>query len=403
MKNKTTAFFKKMGPAWIISAVACGPATLASVSKAGAVYSYTLLWVVLLSAVFGTTAQYLAAKTGVLSGKGIITTTEQYLGKAWAWILTIDALVATWLAAMVLMNALSGVFSVLTGIQTPYWGVFFGLAICLLLVGGGYRGFEFFCKLLVAFVVVCFLVVLCMVDIDSSKLVQGLIPRVSGGVDSALLAAAIMGGAVHITIIGMHTYTVNEREWKVHDLALVRIDTLLSMGLAFGLYSTAIFIVSAAVLNPNHIVIKKATDAALALAPLLGEKAMLVFLVGLFAAALSTISPTFLAGAYFVSDKMGWMLSVKDKRFAAVIVAGCLLSMAGPFLKGGFFVLLPLMLALGLVGTPVILVILMYLLSCKRLGKLAPNSLVMNVLGGLTIVVTTFLALRFLYTQFGGV
>ena len=71
------------------------------------------------------------------------------------------------------------------------------------------------------------------------------------------------------------------------------------MGLAFGLYSAAIFLVSAAVLNPNQIVITKATDAALALAPLLGERAMLVFLIGLFAAALSTISPTFLAGAYF--------------------------------------------------------------------------------------------------------
>lgn len=399
MKNTIIDYFKKMGPAWIISAVACGPATLASVSKAGAAYSYSLFWVVLLSALFGTTAQYLAAKTGVLSGRGIITTTEQYLGKAWAWVLTIDALAATWLAAMVLMNALSGVFSVLVGIQTPFWGVLFGLVICLLLIGGGYRGFEFFCKLLVAFVVLCFILVLCMVDIDSAKLLQGLIPNVSGGVDSALLAAAIMGGAVHITIIGMHTYTVNERGWRVRDLALARIDTLLSMGLAFGLYSTAIFIVSAAVLNPNHIVIKKATDAALALAPLLGEKAMLVFLVGLFAAALSTISPTFLAGAYFVSDKMGWELNVKDKRFSSVIVVGCLLSMAGPFLKGGFFVLLPLMLALGLVGTPVILVILMYLLSRKRLGNHAPNSVMVNVLGALTIAVTTFLAIRFLYTQ----
>ena len=76
-----------MGPAWIISAVACGPATLASVSTAGARYSYNFLWVVVLSALFGTTAQYLAAKIGVVSGKGIIRTTEEHLGKTWAWIL----------------------------------------------------------------------------------------------------------------------------------------------------------------------------------------------------------------------------------------------------------------------------------------------------------------------------
>lgn len=34
----------------------------------------------------------------------IIRTTEEHLGKTWAYILTIDALIATWLAAMVLMN-----------------------------------------------------------------------------------------------------------------------------------------------------------------------------------------------------------------------------------------------------------------------------------------------------------
>ena len=94
---------KEMGPAWIISAVACGPATLASVAIAGATYGYSLLWVVLLSAVFGTTAQYLAAKVGILEGKGIVAATEQHLGKLWAWCLTIDALLATWLAAMVLV------------------------------------------------------------------------------------------------------------------------------------------------------------------------------------------------------------------------------------------------------------------------------------------------------------
>ncbi len=89
-----------------------------------------------------------------------------------------------------------------------------------------------------------------------------------------MLSAAIMGGAVHITIIGMHTYNVNARSWKISDLGLARFDTLLSMGLAFGLYSVAIFLVSAAVLHPNQVIVNKATDAALALAPLLGPRSL---------------------------------------------------------------------------------------------------------------------------------
>lgn len=402
MGSKVKDLFRKMGPAWIISAVACGPATLASVSMAGAHYSYDLLWVVLLSALFGTTAQYLAAKIGILSGKGIISTAEEHLGRGWAWVLTIDALVATWLAAIVLMSALAGVTSVLTGIDSPYWGIFFGIIIAILLVGGGYRWFEITCKILVAGVVACFVVVLFVADVNPDLLLWGLVPHFPGGMQSALISAAIMGGAVHITIIGMHTYNVNARHWTTGDLGLARFDTLMSMGFAFGLYSVAIFLVSAAVLHPNQVVVSRATDTALALAPLLGNKAMIIFLVGLFTAAFSTISPTFLAGAFFLSDKMGWGLTVKDKRFSAVILFGCLLSMCGPFIKGSFYLLLPLMLALGLTGTPVIIGVILYLLNKPFFKHRVPNSLIANVMGGLTLLITTFLAVRFVITRVWG-
>lgn len=392
-------YLKKMGPAWIISAVACGPATLASVSTAGARYAYGLLWVVVLSALFGTTVQYLAAKIGVVSGKGIIRATEEHLGKTWAWILTIDALIATWLAAMVLMNALSGITSVLTGIQTPYWGVFFGLVIGGLLVGGGYRWFESLCKLLVVCVVCCFVMVLFMSSLNAQEILSGLIPQFPGGMGSALLSAAIMGGAVHITIIGMHTYNVNARHWNTNDLGLARFDTVLSMGFAFGLYSVAIFLVSAAVLHPNQVSVTKATDAAMALAPLLGTSAMMVFLIGLFTAAFSTIAPTFLAGAFFLADKMHWPLRVKDRRFSGVILFGCVLSMLGPFIKTSFYLLLPLMLALGLTGTPLVIAIILYLLNKTDLKNRAPNNFFLNAMGVLTLLVTTFLALRFVITK----
>lgn len=399
MSNTLTKYIKAMGPAWIISAVACGPATLASVSTAGANYSYKLLWVVILSAVFGCTAQYLAAKIGILSGMGIIRTTEEHLGKSWSWILTIDALITTWLAAIVLMNALSGITSALTGIQTPYWGIFFGLLIGGLLVQGGYKWFELVCKLLVVAVVLCFITVLFIAELNFPEIVEGLIPNFPGGTQSALICAAIMGGAVHVTIIGMHTYNVNARQWNINNLPLARFDTIISMGLAFGLYSVAIFLVSAAVLHPNQVSVKNATDAALALEPLLGHGAMWIFLIGLFTAAFSTIAPTFLAGAFFLSDKLKWSLTVKDKRFAGVVWAGCLLSMCGPFIKGSFFLLLPMMLALGLLGTPVIIAVILYLLNRPDFKRVAPNGFVLNAMGILVFLITTFLAGRFVYVR----
>lgn len=401
MIEKWGNYLKHTGPAWVISAVACGPATLASVSVAGAKYGYQMLWVVILSAVFGATAQYLAAKIGLLEGRGIIATTEDRLGKVWAWILTVDALLATWLAAIVLMSALSGVTSLITGVNTPCWGILYGILIGGFLIWKGYRGFETLCKLLMAFVVACFFIMLFMADISFTGMAEGLFPNIPGGMTSALMMAAIMGGAVHITIIGMHTYNTNAKGWKRQDLELARFDTVLSMGFVFGFYSVIIFLVAASVLHPNNIEVEKATDAALALNPLLGESAMKIFLVGLWGAALSTISPTFMAGAYFLSDKMGWALNVKDRRFAAVILFGCVISMIGPFIKGSFFLLLPLMLALGLTGTPLIIGIIFYLLNKPEIAKEDKNSVVLNVLGVITFLITSFLAMRFVLAKLG--
>ena len=395
--------FGRMGPAWIIAADACGPATLASLSIAGATYGYKLLWVVLLSVLFGATAQHLAVKIGLIEGQGIIATTEQRLGPVWGWVLTLDAVLTTWLAALVLMNALCGVTSLVTGIQTPYWGFFFAAVIAAILIKGGYRWFELLCKGLIVVILGSFLGTLAFVELSWEGIAAGLVPNLPGGLDSALMMAAIMGGAVHITIIGMHTYNCNAKKWTRKDLKLAKLDNALSMGGAFGLYSILIFLVAAAVLFPNQVKVASATDAALSLKPLLGSGAMAIFLLGLWGAAFSTLSPTVLAGVYFILDKLKWPLydNTRDRRFIAVVIGSCVLVAFGPFLKGGFFLLLPLMLALGLCGTPLILAIILYLLNREEVAGADRNSALLNLLGGLTLLVTVLLALRFVAARLG--
>ena len=395
------SYATRMGPAWIIAADASGPATLASLCIAGATYSYRMLWVVLLSVLFGATAQYMAARLGILEGRGIISTVKDRLGPVFGWVVTIDALLVTWLAALVLMNALSGVTALVTGIASPLWGCAYAVLLAAFLIKGGYRWFERLCKLLVVFILAAFVTTIGMVDLSWSGIASGLVPNLPGGMDSALMMAAIMGGAVHITIIGMHTYTTNAKGWGKDELKLAFFDNTVSMGLAFGLYSVIIFLVAAAVLHPNHIIVKSATDAAISLEPLLGKNAMRIFMLGLWGAAFSTLSPTILAGVYFFVDAMGWPLHRKDRRMNIAIAAGCALAAFGPFLKGGFFLLLPLMLALGLCGTPLIIAIILYLLNKSAVVGEEKNSPVLNMLGIITFGVTSFLALRFIASRIG--
>jgi len=396
------SYARRMGPAWIVSAVACGPATLASVAIAGASFGYELLWVVILSAVFGTTAQYLAARVGVLEGRGIIAAASDRLGPVWGWVLAVDAVLATYLAAVVLMNALVGITGLVTGLSSPWWGLAYAVLLSLLLMRGGYPWLENLCKGLVVLVVACLVITALNADIDPKALARGLVPGLPGGAGPALMAAAIMGGAVHITIIGMHTYNTNARGWTRADLPLARFDTVVSMGLAFGLYSLAIFLVGAAVLHPAGVKVRLAGDVARALGPLLGKGALAVFLAGLWAATFSTIMPTYLAAAYFIFDKAGLKPQRTDNRFRAVLAGGVFLSALGPFIKGGFFLLLPVMLALGLCGTPLIIGVILYLLNQRRFYGPDTNSAWLNILGLITLGITTLLAGRFIWAKLGG-
>lgn len=400
-KSDFRQFFRQMGPAWIVSAVACGPATMASVSIAGAHYGFQLLWVVVLSALLAFVVQFMAAKVGIIGGKGIIALVEESCGNVWAWILMTDALLATWLAAAVLMKALVGTTGLVTGVSTPWWSLVYAALIFLLVGVGGYRWVESICKILVTIVVCCFIVTVMMIKPDLSGMARGLIPTFIGGSREALMMAGIMGGAVHITIIAMHTYNVNARNWGTDDIGLAWTDTFLSMFIAFGIYSVTIFIAAATVLHPQGIDVKTAFDLARPLKPVLGTYAHRVFLGGFWAAVFSTIMPTYLAAGYFIADKMKWEISVRDTRFKVVVFLGCLISLIGPLVKGSFLILLVIMLALGLCGTPLVVFILLFFLNQKSWAKEHRNGWLLNLLGGAALLITTFLAVRFILTKTG--
>jgi manganese transport protein len=390
----------RFGPAWVISAVAAGPATMAAVAMAGGTYGYSFLWVVILSALLAFVNQYMSAKLGLIAGQGIISVVEQRWGRIWALILMVDALLATWLAAAALMKALVAVSGLVTGVSSPLWAVFWAGLLYFLLCKGGYRLLEWVSKTLVFLIVACFILTAIKIRPDLGQMVGGLLPSLQGNVKEALTMAAIMGGAVHITIIAMHSYTVNERGWTTGHLRLAALDTFLSMFVAFGLYSVAIFLTGAAWLHPQQVQIKNAIDLARTLTPVLGPYAGGVFLAGLWGAVLSTITPTFLAGGYFLADAFGWQKTMADPKFKKAVLVGCLVSLAGPLLPGGWLIMLLVMLAMGLCGTPLIIGMNLILLNQKSWAGEHRNGPFLNALGLASLVLTTFLAARWLLLQF---
>ncbi|MCK5784057.1 MAG: Nramp family divalent metal transporter [Desulfobacterales bacterium] len=400
MENiSTLPRFKKIvlsfGPAWIISAVAAGPGTTLSVAKAGGSYVYGFLWVILLSVLLAFVCQYMAAKTALIGGKGIVGIVRDKWGKGLASFVALDALIVIWLCNVVLLKVLVSITGFVTGINSPLWGILFVALFYGLVAHGGYKIIETVCKVIVSLLVICFIFTLFIAKPDFAAILTGLIPDFSNfGQSEVLMMTAIMGGSIHVTILSMQTYTVHERGWTKEDLGLALADTAVSLLGAFGLYCTAIYLTGASVLHPAGIKVTTLFEMADAIKPLLGEYAYGFFCLGIWCAVFSTIMPTFIAAAYVVGDQMNKKFGPEDKTYRRIILIGCLIALPGSFLPGKPMNLLMLMLALSFVGTPLFVGIFMTLLNDKSFAKENKNGILLNAGGATALAVTVFLGVK---------
>ena len=384
-----------MGPSWVAGAVAAGPASLASLITAGGAYGYALFWVVVLSAVAGAFAQYLAMRLGLLTERGIVAVVEDHLGDSWAWLLVLDVVLAAGSAQLLIMKTVATVSETITGVDARIWGVVWAVVLAVGLATRGYRFLETVAKALVAGVVFAFLASLFVVPVDAGAAARGLVPALPAG--SALVAAGVLGGAVHITLITMHSYTMRARGWTVEEYGLATFDVGASMLVAFGVYSVAVFLVTASVLTTGDL---SAVEAARALGPLAGRYAEWLFLLGLLGAAVSTLGGNTIAPPFLLADKLGWGTTVDDNRYRGLLVAAALLSAPGAFIGGPVLSQLALVLAIGTVGTPFAIVVVLYLLNSEAVPE-SPSTL--TNLGGLgLLVVTGALAANFVAEQVAG-
>lgn len=389
-----------MGPTWLAGAIAVGPATIGALVTAGASFDYALLWVVVLSAVMGTTAQYLAMRLGLLTEAGIVSNVEEHLGEAWAWLLVADTVLAAGVAQLVIMKTVASVSAVFwtdllavlgvsgPGLSAVFWAVLWGSVLAVGLAFGGYRFAQLGAKVVVSLVVLLFVASLAVVPIDFGAAATGLIPSIPAGVGGALTAAGILGGAVHIALVTMQSYTMRARGWTDEHSDLALLDVGASMFVAFGVASLAIFLVAAAVLSDPELGVVGATQA---LGPIAGPAAKWLFFAGLVGAAVTTLGGNTPVPAYLIADKMNWDIGTDDRRYQATVAAFALISILGVFIPGAVFGLLIQALAIGFVGTPFVLALVLYLLNDPSAVP-DTNSALENIGGLLLIGISTVVA-----------
>jgi len=109
------------------------------------------------------------------------------------------------------MKTVATVSATVTGVDARIWGVAWAVVLAAGLAGRGTASSKSRRRPSCWGVVVAFVASLFVVPIDAGAAAAGLVPSVPPG--GALVAAGILGGAVHITLITMHSYTMRSRGW----------------------------------------------------------------------------------------------------------------------------------------------------------------------------------------------
>jgi Mn2+/Fe2+ NRAMP family transporter len=293
-----------MGPGIITANIDNDASGITTYSVAGARFGYALLWTLIPTTVALVVIQEMVARMGVVTGKGLSDLIRENYGvKAAFYMMTVlfianfgttVANFAGWAASMEILG-LSKYFMV------PL-GAFF---IWFLVIKGSYRAVErillFACLLYFGYVFSGFMSKPDWQEVFS----RTFIPKMHFNSEFIMLGIAIVGTTITPWMQFYLQSSIAEKGIKKEQYKASRLDVLIGCSIT-DIVSFFIIVTCATTLFPFGIRIHEASEAALALKPLAGEYAFLIFAVSLANAALLGAIIVPLATSYYICEAMGW-------------------------------------------------------------------------------------------------
>src|SRR6266849_245255 len=375
-----------IGPGLITANVDNDATGIAGYSLAGAQYGYGLLWAIVLVPISLAVVQEMAARMGVVTGKGLSDLIRENFGVRitfWSMLLLLIANVATTVAEFAGVAGAMDIFGVSPLIAVPVAAV----AVWILVHPNWAQVFH-----------------------------QTIFPPLQLNQGYLLTLVAVIGTTIAPWMQFYQQSAIADKQIQVKHLRYEQLDTYVG---AFLTDFVAFFIVvcTGATLYVHHIQINEAKDAALALAPLVqgnGRIAEILFGVGLLNASLMAASVLPLSTASSIAEAFGWERGVgrtfKEapqflSLYTFIIVVGAGVTLFVPKERLVFVLNLPNV--VGGMLLPLVLVLMLLLCNNRRLMGRYVNGRILNAIAWATTVLMTVLTFLIILTTlfpglFGG-
>ena len=293
-----------MGPGLLAAMAGTDAGGVATFSNAGALYGYQQLWIIPVTCFLLVVVQETAARMGCVTGKGFASLIREQFGvrkSAFAMLALLVSNTTVTLSEFAGIASGLGLFGVPTYVSVPIAA----FSVWLLSMSGSYKRIEKV-LLLVSCVFLVYVAAGVMVGPDWGAAVRStLVPKLGSGPKYLSLVVASIGTTIAPWMIFLAENNVVDKNAKAQDIPLQRIDTVTG-AVAASVIAWFIILVTGSVLYPAGMSVDSASDAAHALAPLVGPYAEMLFGAGLVGASFlaACVLPGVTSSA--VCEAFGW-------------------------------------------------------------------------------------------------
>ncbi|MCC6702159.1 MAG: divalent metal cation transporter [Fluviicola sp.] len=412
--SRLARFWKLIGPGLVTGASDDDPSGIATYSQAGAQFGLATLWTSIVAFPLMAAIQQMCARIGIVTSSGLTGTLKKHYPRPILYVMLLfsfPAIVMNIGADIAGMGAVGNLL--FPSIDASFFSVFFTILLIGLIIYLPYRKIASVLKYLCIVMLVYFVVPFLYKQDFGAILKATFIPTIR--FDEAFIA--IIVGILGTTIspyLFFWQASVEVEEMKSHKRKLIvnkkmigesRQDVDFGMSVS-GLVMFFIILTTGTVLFQGGIhQIDTVEQAAMALKPLAGDLAYVLFAVGVIGTGLIAIPVLSGSLSYIFTETFGWEQGL-DKKFHEA---------------KGFYVIIALSLLVGLglnyVGispikaliytailygltAPVLIGIILHIANNKKIMGEFTNGILVNILGFIALIIMTVAAGALIYFQF---
>ncbi len=379
-------YWKMLGPGLTTGAADDDPSGIATYSQTGAQYGFRFLWLAVLTFPLMAIVQEMCARIGLVSGQGLAANIKDHFSRRVLYISTALLFAANAFNIGADLGAMAKVCQLLAPRASfALLIIFFAVVSLLLQIFTTYERYARYLKYL-ALILLSYVATGLVITLDWPQVLQyAITPSFAFTKDQFFIIMAVLGTTISPYLFFWQTSQEVEEEilsGKINiqdrlgagrgDIARMRTDVWSGMFISNVVMFFIIAVCAATLFSHGISNINTAADAAAALRPLAGEKAYILFALGVIGTGLLALPVLAGSASYAIAESFSWEQGLYRKLHEAYAFYGILIIAMLVGLVINFIHLDPIKaliysaVANGFVA-PVILVLIVLLSSNKKI------------------------------------